>query len=84
MPRPLEGERGLLSAAQVEAAVAPDVIYRAPTGVVTLENTAMSAGGIAAASEPQREVAEVCVETDGCVVAAVVVEVRRRLDIAAD
>ncbi len=31
-----------------------------------------------------REVAEICVETDGCVVAAVVVEVRRRLDIAAD
>jgi len=60
MPRPLEGKRGLLSAAQVESVVAPDVIYRAPTGVVTLENTAMSAGGLAAGPEPQLEVAEVC------------------------
>ncbi len=60
MPRPIAGERGMLSAAQVKAAVAPDVIYRAPTGVVTLENTAMSAGGLAARPELQLEVAEVC------------------------
>jgi len=60
MPRPLQGVRGMLSAAQVEAAVAPEVVYRAPTGVVTLENTAMSAGGLAAGAEEQLEVARVC------------------------
>ncbi len=31
-----------------------------------------------------REIAELCVETDGCVVVAVAAEVRRRLDLAAD
>ncbi len=60
MPRPLVGARGMLGAAQVEAAIAPDVIYRAPTGIVTLENTAMSAGGRAARPEPQQAVAGVC------------------------
>ncbi|MFQ5528543.1 MAG: threonine aldolase family protein [Thermoanaerobaculia bacterium] len=60
MPRPIPGERGLLSADQVELAIAPDAIYRARTGLVTLENTAMSAGGLAGRPEPQREVAEVC------------------------
>jgi threonine aldolase len=60
LPRPLAGERGTLSAAQVEAAIAPDVIYRAPTGAVSLENTAMSAGGLAIDSASQRDVAEVC------------------------
>lgn len=60
MPRPLMGDRGLLGAAQVEAAIAPDVIYRAPTGLVTLENTAMSAGGLAGGPKSQQEVAEVC------------------------
>lgn len=60
MPRPLVGERGLLSAPQVEAAIAPDAVYRAPTGLVSLENTAMSAGGLAGAPGPQLEVAELC------------------------
>ena len=60
MARPLAGVRGTLSAEQVEAAVAPDVEYRAPTGVVVLENTTMSAGGLAIAPEPQLEVAAVC------------------------
>lgn len=60
MPRPLSGVRGQLTADQVEAAMAPDVIYRARTGAVTLENSAMSAGGLVARPEPQREVADVC------------------------
>ncbi len=60
MPRPLVGKRGLLSAEQVEAAIAPDAVYRAPTGLVSLENTAMSAGGLAAGAWPQQEVVEVC------------------------
>ncbi len=60
MPRPVAGVRGVPTAAQVEAAIAPDVVYRARTGVVTLENTAMSAGGLVGRPEPQREVAEVC------------------------
>ncbi len=45
LPRPVAGERGLLSAAEVEAAIAPEAIYRSRTGAISVENTAMMAGG---------------------------------------
>lgn len=60
LPRPLAGERGTLTAAQVEEAIAPAVVYRAPTGAVALENTTMSAGGLAIEAASQLEVARVC------------------------
>ena len=43
--RPLEGERGRLTAAMVEAAINPDDVHKARTSLVSLENTANRGGG---------------------------------------
>lgn len=43
--RTLHGERGLLTAKQVEAAINPDDVHRARTSLVCLENTANRGGG---------------------------------------
>ncbi len=45
LPRILTGVDGHLRADQVEAALAPDIYYRARTGLVALENTHNMAGG---------------------------------------
>jgi threonine aldolase len=45
MPRTIQGERGILTWAQIEAAIAPPLYYRAPTGLISLENTHNMAGG---------------------------------------
>jgi threonine aldolase len=45
MPRPLATSDGLLTADLVEAAIAPDLTWRAPTGLIALENTHNMAGG---------------------------------------
>lgn len=45
LPRVLPGNDGHLTAAQVESALAPDIYYRARTGLVALENTHNMAGG---------------------------------------
>jgi threonine aldolase len=45
MPRTIKGERGILTWAQIEAAIAPPLYYRAPTGLISLENTHNMAGG---------------------------------------
>lgn len=45
MPRTIKGERGILTWAQIEAAIAPPIYYRAPTGLISLENTHNMAGG---------------------------------------
>ena len=45
MPRAIKGERGILTWAQIEAAIAPPLYYRAPTGLISLENTHNMAGG---------------------------------------
>lgn len=45
LPHTVETERGLLTAAQVEAAISPDVTYKSRTGVVVIENTHNMAGG---------------------------------------
>ncbi|MEN3009789.1 MAG: low-specificity L-threonine aldolase [Candidatus Bipolaricaulaceae bacterium] len=44
-PRPLPGQRGVLTADQVRAAIRPNLYYLAPTGLVCLENTHNAAGG---------------------------------------
>lgn len=44
-PRVVCGERGVFTAAQVAAAIRPDLYYLAPTGLVCLENTHNAAGG---------------------------------------
>ena len=43
--RALEGDRGRIRAAQVEAVINPDDVHRAPTRLVCLENTANRGGG---------------------------------------
>jgi threonine aldolase len=45
LPRTLSGPQGLLDPAAVEAAIAPDVSYRARTVLIEVENTHMMAGG---------------------------------------
>lgn len=46
MPRAVEAPRGILSAALVEAAIQPDLSFRARTGVIVVENTHNAAGGV--------------------------------------
>ncbi|MFH1068245.1 MAG: low-specificity L-threonine aldolase [Candidatus Glassbacteria bacterium] len=45
IPRVIDGAQGAPTADQVEAAIHPDIYYVAPTGCISLENTANIAGG---------------------------------------
>ena len=45
IPRVVDGPEGAPTAEQVEAAIHPDIYYVAPTGCISLENTANIAGG---------------------------------------
>ncbi|HLA39066.1 MAG TPA: GntG family PLP-dependent aldolase, partial [Candidatus Glassbacteria bacterium] len=45
IPRAVDGPEGAPTAEQVEAAIHPDIYYVAPTGCISLENTANIAGG---------------------------------------
>lgn len=45
VPRTVEGDRGVLSWESIRRAIAPKIYYRAPTGLITLENTHNMAGG---------------------------------------
>ncbi len=44
-PRTIAGERGILTWAQISSAIAPKMYYRAPTGLICLENSHNMAGG---------------------------------------
>lgn len=56
LPRPVAGEDGFLTAAQVEVNIKGGVYYRAPTGLVALENTHNLRGGRV---HPQHQVREI-------------------------
>lgn len=58
-PRALPGERGVFSAAQVAAAIRPNLHYLAPTGLIALENTHNAASGRIWPLSGMREVIEV-------------------------
>jgi threonine aldolase len=45
VPRAVEGDRGVLSWESIRRAIAPKIYYRAPTGLISLENTHNMAGG---------------------------------------
>ena len=45
LPRTVEGDRGILSWESIRRAIAPKIYYRAPTGLIALENTHNMAGG---------------------------------------
>ncbi len=44
-PRAVYGERGILTWPQIRSVIAPKIYYRAPTGLICLENTHNMAGG---------------------------------------
>jgi threonine aldolase len=44
-PRTIAGERGILTWAQISSVIAPKMYYRAPTGLICLENSHNMAGG---------------------------------------
>jgi threonine aldolase len=45
VPRAVPAERGILRWSQIQSAIAPKIYYRAPTGLISLENTHNMAGG---------------------------------------
>jgi threonine aldolase len=58
----LEGNRGLVTAAQVEAAINADDVHKARTSLVCLENTANRGGGSCYDMEEITRIREVCLQ----------------------
>ncbi|WP_160715679.1 threonine aldolase family protein [Chitinophaga solisilvae] len=58
--RALEGDRGMITAAQVEAAINPDDVHKARTSLVCLENTSNRGGGCCYDWEEVLKIKEVC------------------------
>jgi len=56
VPRAVEGDRGVLSWESIRRAIAPKIYYRAPTGLITLENTHNMAGGTVTPLEVLEEI----------------------------
>jgi threonine aldolase len=71
VPRAVEGDRGVLSWESIRMAIAPKIYYRAPTGLIALENTHNMAGGTVTPVEVFEEIwvgareAKVPVHLDG-------------------
>lgn len=57
LPRPIFGEDGVLTWAQIKRRIAPKIYYRAQTGLIVLENTTNLAGGTIF---PQDDADEIC------------------------
>jgi len=60
--RPLTGERGMISAAEVAEAINPDDVHKARTSLVCLENTANRGGGCCYDWEEILQIKKVCQE----------------------
>lgn len=58
--RALEGDRGMITAADVEAAINPDDVHKARTSLVCLENTSNRGGGCCYEWEQIEQIREVC------------------------
>jgi threonine aldolase len=58
--RALEGDRGMITAADVEAAINPDDVHKARTSLVCLENTSNRGGGCCYEWEQVEKIREVC------------------------
>ena len=58
--RPIEGERGRISAKQVESVINPDDVHKAHTSLVCLENTSNRGGGSCYDFEDIRQIKKVC------------------------
>ncbi len=57
LPRPLHGEDGVITWAQIKKKIAPPAYYRSQTGMISLENTGSLAGGTVF---PQEIADEIC------------------------
>lgn len=60
--RALEGDRGMITAADVEAAINPDDVHKARTSLVCLENTSNRGGGCCYEWEQIEKIREICNE----------------------
>jgi threonine aldolase len=60
--RPITGERGMITAAEVAAAINPDDVHKARTSLVCLENTANRGGGCCYDWEEVLRIKAVCQE----------------------
>jgi threonine aldolase len=58
VPRAVQGDRGVLSWESIRRAIAPKIYYRAPTGLISLENTHNMAGGTVTPLEVFEEIWE--------------------------
>ncbi len=56
VPRAVEGDRGVLSWESIRRVIAPKIYYRAPTGLIALENTHNMAGGTVTPLEVLEEI----------------------------
>lgn len=59
---PLIGDRGMIRAAQVEAAINPDDVHKAHTSLVCIENTSNRGGGCCYDWEEMVKIGDVCKE----------------------
>lgn len=62
--RALEGDRGMITASQVAAAINPDDVHKATTRLVCLENTSNRGGGCCYDIDEIAHIREVCLEND--------------------
>ena len=60
--KPIEGDRGRISARQVEGAINPDDVHKARTSLVSLENTANRGGGSCYDFVEFQRIKEVCLK----------------------
>ncbi len=60
--RPLDGDRGRITAGQVSLAINPDDVHRARTSLVSLENTCNRGGGSCYDLEEIRKIRQVCLD----------------------
>lgn len=58
LPRPVDTADGILTWKHIEPALRPKVYYRAPTGLIVLENTHNMAGGTVVPPDVQQEVCD--------------------------
>ncbi|MBC7934428.1 MAG: low-specificity L-threonine aldolase [Rhizobacter sp.] len=62
--KPLDGERGMISAEQVKDAINPDDVHKANSSLVTLENTANRGGGSCYDLVEIQRIKEVCLQNN--------------------
>lgn len=62
--KPIEGDRGRITAEQVKSSINPDDLHKPVTRLVSLENTANRGGGSCYQWNDIRQIKEVCVENN--------------------